>query len=81
MADEDLVLDGDAFADEGVALDLAVLADGGVFLDFDEGADLGAVADGAAVEVDEVVQLDVLSKDDVWCYFFHYIFTTEAQRE
>jgi hypothetical protein len=23
--------------------------------------------------------LDVLSEDYVWCYFFHYIFTTESQ--
>ena len=49
VADEDLVLYGHAFADEGVALDLAVPADGGVFLYLDKGADLGAVADGATV--------------------------------
>ena len=71
VADEDFVFDGDAFADEGVALDLAVFADGGVFLYFDEGADLGIVADGAAVEVDEVVELDVFAKDNVRCYLFH----------
>ena len=78
VADEDLVLDGHALADESVALDLAVPADGDVFLDFDEGADLGAVADGAAVEVDEVVQLDVFAKDDIRSDFFHVLFTAEA---
>ena len=71
MADEYLVFDGYALADESVALDLAVIADGGVFLYLDEGADLGAVADGAAIEIDEIVKLDVFSKDDVWCDFFH----------
>ena len=59
VADEDLVLDGHPLADEGVALDLAVPADDGVFLDFDKGADLGAVANRAAVKVDEFVELDV----------------------
>src|SRR5207247_7399318 len=53
MADEDLVLDGDAFADEAVRGDFAAGADAGVLLDLDESADLGVVADGAAVEVDE----------------------------
>ena len=71
VTDEDLVLDGDALADEGMALNLAVPADDGIFLDFDEGADLGAVADGAAVEVDEIVQLNVLSEDDIWSDSFH----------
>ena len=78
MADEDLVLDGDALADKGVALDLAVSADEGVFLYFDEGTDLGPVTDRAAVEVDEFVQLNVLSEDDVRCDFFHCLFTAEC---
>ncbi len=62
MADEDVVLDGHPFTDEGVAGDLAVAADCGVLLDFNEGADLGVVADRAAVEVDEFGELDVLSQ-------------------
>src|SRR5437879_11699175 len=41
MANEDVVLDGDPFADEGMAGDLAVLADRGVFLNVEHGADLG----------------------------------------
>ncbi len=61
MANEGLVLDGDAFADEGVALDLAVPADGGIFLDFHESPDLGAVADGAAIQVDEFGELDIFN--------------------
>ena len=59
VTDEDLVLDGHPLADEGVTLDLAVPADDGVFLDFDEGTDFGAVANRAAVKVDEFVELDV----------------------
>jgi len=59
VADEYLILDGDALADEGVALDLAISTDGGVFLYLDKGADLGAVANRAAVKVDEFVELDV----------------------
>ena len=65
MADEDVVLDGHALADEGVRGDLAVLADKGVLLDLDERPDLGAVADRAAVEVDEGEDLDVFPQLDV----------------
>src|SRR5207237_1285299 len=70
MTDADLVLDGDAFADEAVRGDFAASANAGVFLDLDEGADLGVVADGAAVEVDEgsVVDLHPLAKLDVRRY-------------
>ena len=50
MADEDVVLYGHALADKGVRGDLAILADEGVLLDLDERPDLGAVANGAAVE-------------------------------
>src|SRR5262249_59221391 len=49
-----------ALADEGVAGDLAAASDRRALLDFDEGADLGLVADLAAVEIDEARQLDVL---------------------
>jgi hypothetical protein len=65
MADEDLVLDGDALADERVARDLAPLADGGVLLDFDERADLRVVADTASVEIDEIGESDTGSQLDV----------------
>jgi hypothetical protein len=61
MADEHLVLDGDAFAQEGVRRDLAARADTRASLDLDQGADLCLVADGAAIEIDwtGMVDLDV----------------------
>ena len=54
VADEHLVLDRDALADEAVRRDLAARADRRALLDLDEGADLGLVADAAAVEIDQV---------------------------
>ena len=59
MADEHVILDGHAFADEGVAGDLAPPANAGILLNLDEGADLGFVADLAAIEIDELRKLDV----------------------
>ena len=56
VADEDVVLNRDAFADERMARDLAALADAGVLLDLDEGADLRFVADLATVQVDELAR-------------------------
>ena len=68
MPNEDIVLDGYAFAYKGMAGDLAVFAYGGVFLDFYKGANLGVIADGAAVEVDEVGELYVMAEFDVVRY-------------
>jgi len=65
MPDEDLVLDGDALADERVARHFAAPADGGIFLHFDEGADLRPVADRTAVEVDEAGELHVAPEPHV----------------
>src|SRR2546425_115983 len=62
VADEDVVLDGHAFANERVAGDLAVLADVRVLLNFDKGTDLGVVAYFAAIEVDEPRQLDAFAQ-------------------
>src|SRR5881296_260022 len=59
VADEDVVLDCHAFTDEGVARNLALPADLRIFLDLDERPDLCSVADLAAVEIDELPQLDV----------------------
>ena len=56
----------DAFTDEGVARNLAALAHGCVLLDFDECADLGLIADFAAVKIDELGELDVSSQLHVW---------------
>jgi hypothetical protein len=49
VAHEDIVFDGDPFADEGVAGDLAVFTNPGVFLDFYESTDLGVVSNRATV--------------------------------
>jgi hypothetical protein len=65
VANENVVFNGDAFADEGMARDLTIVPYGGVLLDFDEGADFDVVADGATVEVDELGKFDVLAKLDV----------------
>src|SRR6266568_6745657 len=43
VPDEDVVLNGYAFTDEGVAGDLAVAPDPGVLLDLDKCADLGVI--------------------------------------
>src|ERR1019366_2803972 len=67
VPDEDVVLNGYAFADEGVAGDLAVAPHPGVLLDLDKRADLGVIAHLAAVQVDEPGELDVLTQLDVWC--------------
>src|SRR5439155_26994820 len=65
VADEHIVLDRHALADEGVAGDLAPPADGGVLLDLDERPEPGVVADLAAVEVDEAVDGDVPAEPHV----------------
>jgi hypothetical protein len=65
MADEGVVLDRDAFADESVAGDLAAPADRGVLLNLDERPNPGFVSDGAPVQVDEFSETDVLAEPDV----------------
>ena len=61
VADEDFVFDRDAFTDESVARYFAVAAYPDTFLNLDEGADLCAVADLAAIQVDEVINRHVLT--------------------
>ncbi len=65
VADKHPVANGHALADKGVTGYLAVLADNGVFLDLDEAADPRAVADPAAVEVDESKDPHVFSHHHV----------------
>src|SRR5690242_10345233 len=65
MADEDAVFDRDALADERVGRDLHPAADANAFLNFDECADARFVTNLAAVEVDEVKDLDVAPQLDV----------------
>ena len=62
MAHEYVVFDGDAFADERMTRDFAALADRRVFLDLDKGADLGFIADFAAVKIDELGELHIFPK-------------------
>jgi hypothetical protein len=76
VADEDLVLDLDALADERVALNLAAPPDHGSFLDLDERSDLRLVADFTAVEIDELGELHIFSQLHVRCdteIFFHAV--------
>ena len=61
MSDENLIFNRDAFADEGMAGYLAVPSDPGVFLYLDKRADLGVIANLAAVEVDELREFDVVA--------------------
>ncbi len=54
VAYEDVVFDQHTFADKAVARDLAVLPYLRVLLNLDERADLGLVANLAAIQVDEL---------------------------
>src|SRR3989454_11105979 len=65
VANEDVVLDCHAFTDEGVAGNLAPPAHLRILLDLDERPDLRFVADLAAVQVDELRELNVLPQLDV----------------
>ena len=62
MTNEDVVLNRDAFADERMARDLAAPPDTRILLNLDEGADLGFVADLAAVKIDELRKFDGLAE-------------------
>src|SRR5215472_2561292 len=65
VSDEDLVLDDDPFADEGVARDFATPADYCVLLDFDEAPDLGIIADATAVQVRKPDDLHVAAEPHI----------------
>src|SRR5262245_2524652 len=65
VSNEDVILDLDTFADEGMARNLDAAANLRALLDFDECTDARFVADLTAVQVDELVDLDVLAKLDV----------------
>jgi len=66
-ADEGAVLDPHAGWDEGEGLHLDVVAQHHAALDLDEGGDLAVVADGAAVQIDQlgVGDRDVVAEADV----------------
>lgn len=65
VADEDVVLDGDAFAQKRVRRYLASTADLDSFLDLDECTDTRFVTDLAAVSVDEGVDLYIVTEFDI----------------
>jgi hypothetical protein len=65
MPDEAVVLDRHPFADEQVRSDLAAGPHLGALQNLDEGPDLASVADGAAVEVDEVANDDISTDANV----------------
>src|SRR5262245_28915173 len=60
VSNEDVILDLDTFADEGMARNLDAAADLRALLDFDECTDARLVADLTAVHVYELVGLGVL---------------------
>jgi len=67
VSDKNVVFDGYAFANEGVGGNLAATSNEGIFLHFDEGADLGFIADSAAIKVDQIGLEDfyIVPKDHV----------------
>lgn len=67
VAHEHSVADSHARAYEAVARDLAVATDRHPSLNLDEGTNLGALANTAAIEVDQIgmSDLDTLAKNDV----------------
>jgi hypothetical protein len=62
MADKDVGLDSDTFANEGVAADLAVISNFCTLLDFDERSYAGLVPDLATVKVYERVNSHISSE-------------------
>src|ERR1700688_458367 len=59
MADEYVVFNVHAFADEGVAGNFAATADPRIFLNFYKCADLGFVSNFTSIHVNELGELDV----------------------
>ncbi len=58
MADEDIILNRDAFAYERMAGDFAVLSDRGVLLNFNKCSYFHVVADYAPVKINEFGKFD-----------------------
>jgi hypothetical protein len=65
VAHEAPVTDVHSPTNEGVAADLALLANGGPALHLNEGSELSVIADTTTVEIDEAIDLDALTQDDV----------------
>src|ERR1700693_2999188 len=62
MADENVVLNGDAFTDKRVAGNFAAPADPGIFLNFNKRADFRFISNFTSIHVDELGELDVFSE-------------------
>jgi len=54
VADEDIIFDGDPFANKSVGRDLAPVAYKSVLLNLDEGSNLSFIAHRAAIEIDQI---------------------------
>src|SRR6266403_782105 len=65
MANEYVVLDSDAFANERVARNLAAGADGGILLNLNETTDARLIPHCTAVKVGEAEHLDRPSQADI----------------
>src|SRR5258705_6866577 len=65
MANEYVVLDSDAFANERVARNLAAGADGGILLNLNETTDARLIPHCTAVKVSEAEYLDRPSQADI----------------
>src|SRR5258707_15855838 len=65
MANEHLVLDGDAFANKRVARNLAAGADGGILLNLNETTDARLIPHCTAVKVSEAEHLDGPPQADI----------------
>ena len=66
VANETLVLNRHAFANEGMAGYLTILSDHRILLDFDKRTDFSVIANRAAIEIDEPGELNVFAETDVW---------------
>jgi hypothetical protein len=65
MANENVVLDSDAFANERVTRNLAAGADGGILLDLNKTTDARLIPHCTAVKVGEAEYLDSPSQADI----------------
>jgi len=65
MANEDVVLDSDAFANERVALNLTAGADGGILLNLNKTTDARLIPHGTAVKVSEAEHFDGPSQGNI----------------
>ena len=73
MADENVVFDIHAFADEGVAWVHPSFSDPYIFLDFDKSPNCAAIANLAAIQIDEFRETNILPKLYVRSYANEFV--------